>query len=133
MVLVRHIDQYLTKMGIEMGLDESVNYNISIKNGMVNVASDNATINANNTVSDGIDEELFSLIEKVRQSGSCMGKEEVENINNSLEVIKEELVKNSPRKSGIKLALGVLKGIKGSTEFMAAVAALVQFVSPMLQ
>ena len=62
-----------------------------------------------------------------------MGKEEVENINNSLEVIKEELVKNSPRKSGIKLALGVLKGIKGSTEFMAAVAALVQFVSPMLQ
>lgn len=133
MVLVRHLDQYLTKLGIDMGVDENVKYNISVKNGMVNVASGDATIKAQNTINNGIDQEkLNSLIEKVQQTGSNMDQEEIKKINESLEVIKEEMTKTSPHKSGVKLALGVLKGIKGSTEFMAAVATLAQFISPML-
>ena len=130
MVLVRHLDRYLTKLGIEMGLDENVKYDVSVNNGIVNVASDGGTINATNTINNGIDqEELSSLIEAVKQSAAEIDQGEYEKINDSLELIKEELAKASPRKSGVKLALSVLKGIKGSTELMAAVATLVQFIT----
>lgn len=54
MVLIRHIERYLTKIGIDMGLDEKVSYLITIENRQVNIANDNSTINATNTV-DGID------------------------------------------------------------------------------
>ena len=113
-----------------MGLDENVKYDISVKNGIVNVASDGGTINATNTINNGIDQEkLNSLIEAVKQSAAEIDQGEFEIINESLGLIKEELAKASPRKSGVKLALSVLKGIKGSTELMAAVATLVQFIT----
>lgn len=44
MVLIRHIENYLKEVGIEMGLDENVTYNIN--GNMVNIANDNANINA---------------------------------------------------------------------------------------
>ncbi|MGX8797651.1 hypothetical protein ACR6HW_16565 [Fusibacter sp. JL298sf-3] len=43
MVLIRHIERYLTKIGIEMGIDEKVTYSIAIENGQVNIANDNST------------------------------------------------------------------------------------------
>ena len=42
MVLIRHIERYLTKVGIDMGLDEKSTYTITVHNGQVNVANDNA-------------------------------------------------------------------------------------------
>ena len=94
MVLVRHLDRYLTKLGIEMGLDENVKYDISVKNGIVNVASDGGTINATNTINNGIDQEKLNfLIEAVKQSAAEIDQGEFEIINESLGLIKEELAK----------------------------------------
>jgi hypothetical protein len=44
LVLIGNIEDYLTKVGIDMGLDENVVWNVC--GGQVNVASGNATINA---------------------------------------------------------------------------------------
>lgn len=129
MILIRDIDKYLTDLGIDMGLDENVKYNISIKNGMVNIASGQGTINAENTVNNSVDEEkLMVLMNEVRKASLSANSEEIENINTSLDVIKEELTKGKPRKSVVKLAIDALQGIKGGTEFAAAVAQLVSFV-----
>jgi F0F1-type ATP synthase epsilon subunit len=133
MILVRHIDKYLTKLGIEMGLDENAKYIISVDKGMVNVASENATINADNIVNSPIDEKkLAELLDQVRQTSPTVNPEEIEKINESLEVIKDELAKAQPKKTVVKLALGVLQGIKGSTEFLAAVATLATYVFPLI-
>ena len=35
MVLIRHIERYLTKVGIDMGLDDKITYNVSIKSTML--------------------------------------------------------------------------------------------------
>lgn len=53
MVLIRHIESFLTKIGIDMGIDEKITYSITVQNGQVNIANDNATITATNTI--GID------------------------------------------------------------------------------
>lgn len=38
MVLIRNIETYLTKIGIDMGIDENVSYNITVKDGQINIA-----------------------------------------------------------------------------------------------
>ena len=46
MVLIRHIERYLTKVGIDMGLDEKVVYNVTVQNGQAIIANDNANVTA---------------------------------------------------------------------------------------
>lgn len=46
MVLIRHIEGYLTKLGIEMDVDENIKYEITVNDGKVNLAMGNATVNA---------------------------------------------------------------------------------------
>lgn len=45
LVLINNIGEYLTKIGIDMGLDENINFNIN--GGQLNISNDNSTINAN--------------------------------------------------------------------------------------
>lgn len=126
MVFIRHIESYLTKIGIDMGMDDSVKYSISISGGQVNIANDNAVINATNN--NGIDtEQLVALIANVRKSASGLTEEDSESINDSLEIIEEEAKAEKPKRKIIKTAITALKAIKGSAEFAAAVAALVTF------
>ena len=131
-VLIRYIEGHLTKIGIDMGLDESVNYNISVTNGQVNVASDNAVINA--TINNGINlAELATLINNVRRTiASDLSPEDTESINGSLELLETELKQESPRKSVIRSVFTALQAIKSTTEFSAAVAELIQFASAVL-
>lgn len=127
MVFIRHIERYLTKIGIDMGMDENVRYNISVSGGQVNIANDNATINANNNA--GIDtQQLMELISAVREASAGISDEESESLNDSLEVIEEIAQPDKPKRSFVKTAITTLKAIKGSAEFMAAVAALITFV-----
>ena len=129
MVLIRHIEGYLTKIGIDMGVDETVNYNISVVNGQVNVAHDKAIINA--TINSNFNhDELAKLINDVRAAmNKELPAEEKESVNDSLELVESELNKEKPRKGVIQLALNALKAIKSTAEFSAAVAVLIQFVS----
>ena len=128
LVLIRHIETFLTKVGIEMGVDEHVTYNVNIENGQFNVANDNATINA--TLNNGVDfEKLEALLKGVLDNCNGLSEEDTEAVQENLEVIKSELNEPKPKKSLLKTAMTGLKLIKGTTEFSAAVITLVQFVS----
>ena len=131
MVLIRHIESYLTKIGIDMGLDEKVTYSITVHNGQVNIANDNASITATNNV--GIDaEKLEELIKAIKVSATDLSIEDAEVLESSLEVVEEEAKSDKLRKSFLKTALAGLKALKGTAEFTAAVCSLIQFLQPLL-
>lgn len=132
MVLIRHIETYLTKIGIDMGLDDNITYNITVKDGQINIANDNATINATNTASGMNINELIQLIKEVKSTAesSDLSSEDRETLNSSLEVVEEELKSEKPRKGFLKTAIVGIKAIKGTAEFAAAVVALISFLQP---
>lgn len=134
MVLIRHIETHLTKVGIDMGLNENITYNITVKDGQVIVANDNATVNALNSLN-AIDlVELARLTTMLREEAlkSVLTDSEADALNSSLDVIEEELKSDKPRKSFIKTAITGIKAIKGTAEFGAAIAALIQFLQPFI-
>lgn len=131
MVLIRHIDRYLTKIGIDMGIDENIRYSITVTNGQVNIANDDATINATNN--NGIDSgHLSQLIIAVKTELNSLSSADQESASGNLEVIEQELQAEKPRKSFIKTALSGLKILKGSAEFGAAVVALIDFIQKVI-
>lgn len=128
-VLISHIRKYLEKIGVDMGMDENTKYSITVNNGQVNLANDQATINA--TMNNGVDmPTLITLISEVKQTLSDeFSTEEQEEVNDSLETLKEELSKNSPRKGLVKTALKGLTSLSNkSVQFAAAVATIGSFV-----
>ena len=127
MVLIRHIEGYLTKVGIDMGIDEKVTYSITVSNGQVNIASDYATINATNDVGSDLGK-VAELINNVKAAATDITGEDAETLFDSLEVIEEQMKTDKPKKSFIKTAMAGLKAIKGTVEFGAAVAALLEFL-----
>ena len=127
MVLIRHIENYLTKVGIDMGIDERITYSITVSNGQVNIANDNASITAANTVSFDT-EQLERLICGVRESSVGISDEDAEILSGSIETIEEQAKADKPKKNIIKTAITALKALKGTTEFAAAIAALIQFL-----
>ncbi len=131
MVLIRHIERYLTKIGIDMGVDEKVTYSITVQNGQVNIANDNATINATNT--NGIDfSQCSKLLDAVKKSATNLSPDDKETLESSLEVIEEEVLTTHPRKSFLKTAIAGIKTIKGTTEFAVAALALIEFLQTCL-
>lgn len=131
MVLIRHIERHLTKIGIDMGLDEKVTYSITVHNGQVNIANDSASITATNSM--GINaESLAELVQAIRTTSVELSEEDAEILDSNLEVIEEELKTDKPRKGFLKTAILGLKTLKGTSEFAAAVVALVQFLQPLL-
>ena len=132
MVLIRHVESYLTKVGIDMGIDEKNIYNVTVQNGQAIIANDNASVTA--TANIGADaSELEKLIAAVRDKiGTIASDEDKEAASESLEVIEAEVVSEKPKKSMIKTAMATLQAIKGTVEFGSAAAALIQFIGPML-
>lgn len=131
MVLIRHIERYLTKIGIDMGVDEKNVYSITVQNGQVNIANDSAVITATNTI--GIElEQMLDLIRAVKNAASDFSTDEEETLDSSLEVIKEEIESGKPRKSFLRTAINGLKTLKGTAEFAAAVTALIEFAGGFL-
>ena len=128
MVLIRHVERYLTKIGIDMGLDDKVIYNVTVQSGQAIIATDNATVTATNQV--GVDiGELKKLIADVQSAANTLTSEAKETVSECLEVIESEVAAEKPKKGMLKTAMGTLSAIKGATEFGAAVAALVQFAT----
>lgn len=131
MVLIRHIERYLTKVGIDMGLDEKSTYTITVHNGQVNVANDNATITAvNNSGIDG--KTLATLIQNVRAAAQELTPDDAEVVSDSLETIEVEAVSDHPKKGLLRTAIAGIKAVKGPIEFVAAVTTLAQFLGSML-
>ena len=131
MVLIGHIERYLTKVGIDMGLDDKVVYNVTVHKGQAIIATDNASVTATNYF--GVDaNKLNKLIAEVQIATSSLAEEDQQTVSECLEVIETEAVAEKPKKGMIKTALSALQTVKGVAEFGAAVATLVEFISPLL-
>lgn len=131
MVLIRHIERYLTKVGIDMGIDDRVTYNVTVQNGQAIIATDSATVTATNNVGINTDE-LNKLIAAVKDNVASLPSEDQTTVADCLETIEAEAMSPKPEKRFLRTALTALKTIKGAAEFGAAVAALVEFVSPLV-
>lgn len=105
LVLIGNIEDYLTKVGIDMGLDENVVYNVS--GGQVNVASGNAVINAtqNNGVSAN---ELDDILKGITESLSKLEKENADEIADIVEMAREELAKPEPKVGRLRNCLTLI-------------------------
>lgn len=122
----RYQDRY------QNGADEQNVFNVTVNKGQAIIANDNASVTA--TANIGADvSELEKLIAAVRDKiGTIASDEDKEAASESLEVIEAEVVSEKPKKSMIKTAMATLQAIKGTVEFGSAVAALIQFIGPML-
>ena len=131
-VLIRHVESYLTKVGIDMGIDEKNIYNVAVQNGQAIIANENSSVTATTNIG-ATANDIEQLIAAVRMKmGTLTSDEDKEAASESLEVIEAEVISEKPKKSMIKTAIASLQAIKGTVEFGSAVAALIQFVGPML-
>ena len=114
LVLIQSIEGYLTKIGYEMGMDEKMYWNVS--GGQVNVASNNATINA--TQNNGIQsDELDKTVKAIINNVPLVNNEDAETIVDSVNMIKDELLKPEPKRiiisNGIKLLAPMISIVNG--------------------
>ena len=128
-ILILHIEKYLTKVGIDMGMDDNINYSIINNNGQVIIATDDATVSAENNIS--LDySKLQEIIDNIKNEAinSKAKEKDIETINESLEAIKEELKNKKPKKGVLNAILNGLRAFKFTTEFGVAVASLCQIL-----
>lgn len=112
LILIQHISNYLTKIGIEMGYDEEVNYMITNNGGQVNISKDNSILNATQNIG-ASSHELIKLVETINSLiDETVPEEEKEIIIESVEAIKNELQSNEPKKGVIK---SCIRGLKAAT------------------
>ncbi len=114
LVLINNINDYLTGIGIDMGLDENIVWNVN--GGQVNIASGNATINA--TQNKGVNNaELESIIKNIMDNVFELDKEDADTIIDSVQMIREEIMKPEPKRniisSGIKLLVSMISIANG--------------------
>lgn len=114
LVLINNINDYLTGIGIDMGFDENIVWNVN--GGQVNIASGNAIINAtqNESVNNA---ELENIIKNIMDNVSGLDKEDADTIIDSVEMIREEIMKLEPKRniisSGIKLLTSMISIANG--------------------
>ena len=130
MLLIRHIEVYLTEVGINMGLDENVTYNI---NGtQVNIANDNATINATQVNNSFNVDEFKKLISVMRDSLSCdLSDEDKADANESIDIIESELLSGNPNEENVKSNFKLLKRIDAGLKFTSACCSVLTFADKM--
>lgn len=134
LVLIQHIGDYLTRVGIDMGLDEEIKY--VVYGGQVNVSHGSSTINA--TQNNGISvSELNALIADIKGNLSGLTPEEATTIIDSLEMIQDELIKPEPKKSilnsGVKLIAPMIGIANGIPTLAGNLQRLIDLVSPFIQ
>lgn len=133
---VNSITGHITKILMQMSDDETRKYNIVMHGGQLNIAQDQSTIKA--IQNNGFDlEKLKELIESVNKSTpENVSSQDKETITDSLSVIQEELEKDNPRKSMLRMAIQGLNEVRrnllDALTFSASVLTLIEFVQPLL-
>lgn len=130
LVLIQNIEGHLTKIGYDMGMDEKVYWNVS--GGQVNIANDNAIINA--TQNNGVSvDDVNKMAEVILNNLSGIAQEEIETITDSVNMIKDELLKQKPKRtiisSGIKLLTSVIPVINGMPSLFKNIQTFIDYAS----
>lgn len=133
--LINYIDGNLERICIEMGFDEDSKYNIYINGGQVNIAKDNARLNA--TQNNGI-AEFDKILNELRNNIKNSEIDEslkIEILDNA-EGIKEEVSRDNPRKGILKsFSEGLNQSIKlipNVMEVSANIATIISFLQPFI-
>lgn len=130
-ILINHINDYLKKVGIDMGMDDNVTYNIN-NAGQVNIANDDSAINAvqNNN---GINaDELKKLITAMRENlDSNLSADDKAEAIECIDVIEAELSSAQPNETSVKDKFKLLKRIDSSVKFASACCSLLTFADKM--
>lgn len=134
LVLIHNIEEYLTRVGIDMGLDEAVTFNVT--GGQVNIANDTATINA--TQNNGTEvNELGDIIRGINDSLSGLSENKREEVAGAIDIIQEELVKAEPKVGKLRLATSTLAQIisiaNGAPILVANIQKLIELVAQRIQ
>lgn len=129
LVLINNINDYLTGVGIDMGLDENTVWNVS--GGQVNIAKDNATINA--TQNNGIqNDDLQKMVSSILNNLSGIDKENADTIIDSVEMIKDEILKPEPKarilSNGIKLLAPMISIVNGIPMLATNITKFIEYV-----
>ncbi|XCA83160.1 hypothetical protein ABKJ26_13275 [Exiguobacterium mexicanum] len=122
---VNHIEDYLTEIAIDMGFDEEAKYMINVNSGQaqVNIANDNSTITATQT-NNVRGEELDNLVESIKTLlTDDIPQDEKEIINDNVDIVQEELKKDSPKKGFLKAAWS---GIESAMEKVPQAVSLIE-------
>lgn len=130
LVLIQNIEGHLTKIGYEMGMDEKVYWNVI--GGQVNIANDNSTINA--TQNNGLsNEEISKLTNSILENLTGINPDDAETIADSVNMIKDELLKPEPKRTiisnGIKLLAPMITIVNGIPILADNIQALITYVS----
>lgn len=116
---VNNVNSYLTHLGIDMGMDDNIQYNITVNGGQVNLSQDNSTLNTvqNNSDTDFAKMQNFinDIIKSMKKNG--IPDNQVNQISETLTAIKEEMSKSKPKKNVVKL---LLDGLNNSTILLDA-------------
>ena len=133
------IKGHLTHIGIDMGMDENNQYNITVSGGQVNISQDNSTLNAvqNNS---GFD---LQIVQKIIDEITTLllqanvPKDQLAEIKEALEGIRDELAKPAPKKGFINM---LLQGLQTSSTVLSTipvvaekVKAFAAYIAPYLQ
>lgn len=114
-----------------MGLDENVVWNVS--GGQVNYARDNAIINAEQNIGVSTDE-LGRIIDDIVSNLSEVGKDDAETIMDSIEMIRDEMMKPEPKgkiiSNGIKLLAPMISIANGIPTLAINIQKFIDLVAP---
>ena len=130
LVLIDNINDYMKKVGIDMGLDKNTTF--TINGGQVNIANDEATINAVQNTGIGINElkEFKGLIDEMRNSlSNDLSDEDKQNAIESIDAIEQELRSNAPNEALVKTHFKLLKKIDSSVKFVSACCSIATFAN----
>ena len=125
---VNNVLGYLVHIGIDIGMDETNTFNITVNGGQFNLSQDNSTLSAvqNNN---GIDltkiQEMIADILKVA-SQNTIGSDQQQQIADALICIQEELKKQSPKKGAITM---LLNGLKSTANVLASIPEISQKIN----
>lgn len=130
MVLIRHIDNYLVQLGIDMGLDDKVVYNVKVinGNGQVSIAMDGSAIEAKNIVNVNTSaNDVLAMLDSIKEmvaSANEITTDEKEQATDDLEIIAEQIQSEEPKKSRVSAAVSRLKKFAGDLAQKVAVSAM---------
>ncbi len=126
LAFINHISDYLKKVGIEMGMDDNVTYNIHGQ--QVNIANDSANITAvqnNNGINT---EELHKLIDTMKAAlDPNLSPEDRADAEESIGIIESELKTGNPDEQKVKSQFKLLKRLDVGVKFASACCSLLTF------
>lgn len=130
LVLIQNIEGYLTKIGYDMGMDEKTYWNVT--GGQVNIANDNATVNAVQNNGASVDE-INKMVSSILDNLGDVDRETSETIVDSVNMIKDELMKSKPKRAilvnGIKLLAPIVTIVNGIPMLADNIQAFITYVT----